>query len=240
MTDTSLRQALWASIAQTLSQDIAAGHYAQGAKLPSEQQLATRFGVNRHTVRHAIQSLVEAGLLFSRRGAGVFVLQRPTEYPLGRRVRFHQNITASGRTASRTLSRLETRLSDPVEAEALRLSIGAVVHVVEGVSLADDQPIAHFRSVFPAERFPDLLTHVARHPSITAALLACGLPDYTRQSTRITARSATPVQAAALRLAAGAPLLRSESINVDLAGVPVEYGLTWFAGDRVTLTLAPD
>ena len=196
--------------------------------------------MNRHTVRHALQSLVQAGLLFSRRGSGVFVMQRPTDYPLGRRVRFHQNITASGRTASRSLSRLETRASDPTEAEALRLQISAAVHVVEGVSLADGQPIAQFRSVFAADRFPELLTHIEANQSVTAALLACGLPDYTRQSTRITARPATAVQAAALRLAEGAPLLLSESVNVDLAGVPVEYGLTWFAGDRVTLTLAPD
>jgi GntR family phosphonate transport system transcriptional regulator len=240
MTDTTARPALWAAIAQTLSQDIGAGHYSPGAKLPSESQLATRFGVNRHTVRHAIQSLVDTGLLFSRRGSGVFVMQRPTDYPLGRRVRFHQNLMASGRTASRSLSRLETRDCDPTEAEALRLAARSKVHVVEGVSLADGQPIAQFRSVFSAECFPELLRHVTQHQSITAALLACGLPDYTRQSTRLTAQAATAVQAAALRLTTGAPLLRSESINVDLSGAPVEYGLTWFAGDRVTLTLAPD
>ena len=35
-------------------------------------------------------------------------------------------------------------------------------------------------------------------------------------------------------------ILRSVAVNVDGAGVPVEYGTTWFAGDRVTLTLHAD
>jgi GntR family phosphonate transport system transcriptional regulator len=35
----------------------------------------------------------------------------------------------------------------------------------------------------------------------------------------------------------GAALLRTVSVSVDPQGVPVEHGTTWFAGERVTLTL---
>jgi GntR family phosphonate transport system transcriptional regulator len=38
----------------------------------------------------------------------------------------------------------------------------------------------------------------------------------------------------------GAALIRSVTINVDAAKVPVEFGITWFVGDRVTLTVIPD
>ncbi len=72
------------------------------------------------------------------------------------------------------------------------------------------------------------------------ALAREGLADYTRAETRITAKLATATQALALHLREGAPILRSESVNVDGAGVPVEFGQTWFAGDRVTLTVAPE
>ena len=240
MTDPLPRTALWTSIAETLSEEIAKGHYRPGDKLPTEAQLSARFGVNRHTVRHAIQSLVQAGTVHSRRGSGVFVMVQPTDYPLGLRVRFHQNIAASGRTASRQFNRLETRGCDDAEAEALCLTAGTPVHVVEGISMADGQPIAVFRSVFPAERLPELLKHAQQNQSVTAALAACGVADYTRRSTRITARLATAVQGIALRLAEGAAILRSEAVNVDPSGQPVEYGLTWFAGDRVTLTYAAD
>lgn len=228
---------IWKSIADTLAAEIAAGHYRPGDRLPSEADLSARFGVNRHTVRHAIAALVDAGTLRTRRGAGVFVTSVPTDYPLGRRVRFHQNVAASGRTASRRLTLLDTRGADPAEAEALALPPDALVQVVEGLSLVDDRPLAVFRSVFDAGRFPDLLVHMKAYSSVTRALLECGLTDYTRAETRLTAKLANPTMALMLELPQGAPVLRSVSINVDADGCPVEYGTTWFAGDRVTLTV---
>jgi GntR family phosphonate transport system transcriptional regulator len=233
-----LKDALWSAIATTLTSEIASGHYRPGDRLPTEAALAARFGVNRHTVRHALAALAERGHVRSRRGAGVFVTQRPTDYPLGRRVRFHQNVLAAGQTPSRRISRSETRASDADEARALRLRSGEAVHVVEGVSLADEQPIAAFRSVFPAARFPDLLDLVRETGSITRALSGSGLTDYTRAETRLTAQLADPVLAVALAVRPGAPVLRTVAVNVDPAGVPIEHGLTWFAGERVTLTVA--
>lgn len=232
------KDALWSAIAATLSSEIAAGHYRPGDRLPTEAALSARFGVNRHTVRHALAALAERGLVHSRRGAGVFVAQRPTDYPLGRRVRFHQNVLAAGQMPSRRISRTETRASDAEEARALLLKPGDAVHVVEGVSLADGQPIAAFRSVFPAGRFPGLLAEVQGTGSITRSLAALGLADYTRAETRLTAQLADPVLALALGVRPGAPVLRTVAVNVDPQGLPVEHGLTWFAGERVTLTVA--
>ncbi|MCA3443743.1 MAG: phosphonate metabolism transcriptional regulator PhnF [Rhodobacter sp.] len=234
------RSPIWKAIAEALASDIAGGQYPTGSKLPTEADLSARFGVNRHTVRHALSALAAQGLVVPRRGAGVFVTAPATEYRIGKRVRFNQNIAATGRVPSRQISRLETCPATPPEAGALHLAAGTSVHVVEGLSLADGQPLALFRSVLPAARFPSLLDDLARTPSITAAMASGGLADYTRASTRLTARRADPVQALHLRLAEGAPLLQSVAVNVDGAGVPVEYGTTWFAGDRVTLTIHSD
>ncbi len=232
------RSPIWSAIAATLTSDIRGGHYRPGDKLPTEAALAARFGVNRHTVRHALASLAEAGLVHARRGSGVFVTARPTEYRLGQRVRFHQNLLAVGQTPSRRITRAETRAADDEEAEVLHLAPGAMVHVVEGVSLADGHPLAAFRSVFPAARFPGLPELVIREGSITRALGELGLEDYTRRETRLTAQLADPVLALSLMTRPGAAVLQSVAVNVDAGGQPVEYGTTWFAGDRVTLTVA--
>ncbi|TCM79278.1 phosphonate metabolism transcriptional regulator PhnF [Rhodovulum steppense] len=234
------RNALWSSIAATLKDEIGAGRYRPGDKLPTEAELAQRFGVNRHTVRRALASLAEAGLTHARRGAGVFVAAQPTEYPIGRRVRFHHNLRAAGQTPDRKILLLETRTADPREAGALGLPPSAPVHVCEGVSLADGAPLALFRSVFPADPFPGLLALLAETRSVTAALARAGVSDYTRASTRLTAKLATPTQALHLALREGAPILRAVAVNVDAAGRPVEYGRTWFAGDRVSLVVTPD
>lgn len=234
------RTPIWTAIRTSLSDEIVSGRYPSGARLPSEAGLSARFGVNRHTVRRALKAMAEAGLVHPRRGAGVFVTARPTDYPIGRRVRFHQNLRAAGRTPERRILLLETRAADPSEAEALAIGAGAAVHVCEGLSLADGQPLAHFRSVFPADFLPGLLAALEQTSSVTAALASQGVADYTRAWTRLDARLATATRALHLRIGEGAPILRSVSLNVDLAGRPVEYGRTWFAGDRVTLTLADD
>lgn len=234
------RSALWKSIAETLRAEIARGHYRPGDKLPTEAELSARFGVNRHTIRRALADLAAAGLAHPRRGAGVFVAGRPLDYPIGRRVRFHRNAAAAGFLPGRRLLRMETRHADAREQAALALPEGASVHVYEAVSLTDGMPVAIARSVFPADRLPGLLPRLAETQSVTAALAAEGVADYTRASTRITAKLATATQAAALRLAEGAPILRTEAVNVDAEGRPVEFGLTWFAGDRVALTVAPE
>lgn len=229
---------IWRSIADTLTSEIARGLYAPGARLPSEAQLAGRFGVNRHTVRHALSDLADRGVTWSRRGAGVFVAAPPpTEYPIGQRVRFHAQIAAAGRLPSKRLLSLVTRRADPQEREALDLPASALVHVYDGLSLADDLPLAVFRSVFPEAFLPDLPQHLEATGSVTAALAACGIDDFTRKVTRMTARAADQTEARHLRLPDGAPVLQTVGINVDGQGRAVELGRTVFAGERVTVTV---
>ncbi|MDE4098254.1 phosphonate metabolism transcriptional regulator PhnF [Phaeobacter gallaeciensis] len=234
------RTPVWKSIAGTLTDDIAQGRYDTGDKLPAEAQLAARFGVNRHTVRRALAEMAAGGLVHARRGAGVFVAAKPTDYPIGKRVRFHQNISKGGQTPAKQILTTETRAAATGEAAALGLAPGDAVHVYDGLSLADGQPIALFQSIFPADRFPEMLTALEETQSVTAALQRCGIEDYTRLETRITARQATATQALHLRVPEGAPILRTTGINVDAEGIPIEYGRTWFAGDRVTLTVGGD
>lgn len=231
--------ALWTTLRDALQADIAAGRYAPGDRLPTEAQLAQRFGVNRHTVRRALAALADAGLVHARRGAGVFVTGRVTEYPITQRTRFRDTLLSAGQTPEKRILRLETLPADPREAEALCLAPGAPVHVWEGISLADGVPVSLFRSAFDAMRLPGLPGALRQHLSVTAALAECGVPDYTRLQTRLSAETASTVRARHLHLPAGAPLLRAVAINVDPAGVPVEYGRTWFAGERVQLLIGP-
>lgn len=229
---------VWRAIAATLMDEIASGHYRPGDKLPTEAELSTRFGVNRHTVRRALAELGTLGLTHARRGAGVFVLAEPTDYRIGKRVRFHQNLTEAGRLPAKRILTLQTRPSDKDEAEALALPPGTSVHVYEGLSLADGTPVALFRSVFPTQPFPNLLADLQFHQSVTKALAAAGVEDYTRASTRLTAKTATATQALQLGISEGAPILRTVAINHDTKGKPIEYGHTWFVGDRITLVVA--
>lgn len=231
------RTPIWKSICTALEAEIGAGHYAPGSKLPTEAALASRFGVNRHTVRRALGDMADRGLVRARRGSGVFVAAVPTDYPIGRRTRFHQNIAATGRLAEKKILRIETRPADVHEAHALRIAAGDPVVVFEGLSLVEGTVVAQFESAFPAQRLPGLAEALAAFASVTRALEEVGVPDYLRAETRLTAVAATTTQALHLGLKEGDPLLRSVAVNTTPDGDPLEYGRTWFVGDRVTLTV---
>lgn len=237
MRDKPQKTPIWKAIADALRSDMAEGRYCPGDKLPTEAALSERFGVNRHTVRHGLSALVDEGLIRTRRGAGAFVAATPTDYPIGTRVRFHENLIAAGRRPEKRVLHVEDRAATSGEAAALSISPGDQICSYHGLSLADGQPIAVFESMFPSERLPGISAALHETSSVTEALSMSGVSDYTRASTRLTATRATATQALHLQVSEGDPLLRSSGVNVDDQNRPVEFGRTWFVGDRVTLTL---
>ncbi|MEV4219098.1 GntR family transcriptional regulator [Nonomuraea sp. NPDC049725] len=67
---------LYQSIAARLREQIAQGHLAPGAGLPSEAELRRRFAASRNTVRQALALLEQEGLVVARHGRGRFVRVR--------------------------------------------------------------------------------------------------------------------------------------------------------------------
>jgi GntR family transcriptional regulator len=64
-------------VADDITARIASGELAPGARLLSERDLATYYGVAFHTVRHAMQILRERSLIVSVHGRGTFVAEPP-------------------------------------------------------------------------------------------------------------------------------------------------------------------
>lgn len=231
---------LWRRIRDALATEIAEGRWPPGARLPSETALARRFGVNRHTLRRAMADLREQGVLHVRRGAGATVTQPATDYPLGRRTRFTANLLAAGVRPDRTLLRAETVRAAPAEAAALHLPPRARVHIAEKLSRADGVPVTYARTCWPADPLPGMLEALRESGSVTRALAACGVEDYVRRWTRLTAQRPGALLARHLQIPDAAPVLRAESLSVDSRGRPVEYGLTWFCTDRMPVFVGDD
>ncbi len=68
---------LSAGIYQRIFEIIIAGEFAVNARLPSEIELAQRFGASRPVVREALARLRDDGIIVSRRGSGSYVKRRP-------------------------------------------------------------------------------------------------------------------------------------------------------------------
>jgi GntR family phosphonate transport system transcriptional regulator len=231
---------LWRQIAERLSADLLSGALQPGDRLPTELDLATRYAVNRHTVRRAVAALADQGYLRVEQGRGTFVAEHMLDYVLGRRTRFHANLLAQGREPGGRVLESRTERADATVARELHLKSGTRVLVIEHVGEADGVPITYATHYFPAERFNGLAELYGASLSITAALRELGVPDYTRKQTRLSARLPTEIEARHLSQAPARPVLQAEAINVDPDGKPIQYSITRFAGDRVQMLVEPE
>ncbi|OZA12237.1 MAG: phosphonate metabolism transcriptional regulator PhnF, partial [Hydrogenophilales bacterium 17-62-8] len=138
--------ALYAQIAKVLERDYV-GQGAPGDRLPSEGELADRFGVNRHTLRRAVDELITAGLLERQHGVGVFIADRLLDYQIGTGTRYTQNLADLGIATESSILRKMVAPASAGVARHLNLAHDAPVLWIETLRRADGVPlcvISHF------------------------------------------------------------------------------------------------
>jgi GntR family phosphonate transport system transcriptional regulator len=234
------RDSFWTRIAAELAEAIGSGIYAPGQRLPSEHALAEQFGVNRHTIRRSLASLCTQGLVRITQGSGTYVEDFAVDLVLGKRTRHKQGLAQAGLRGSLVVLHEQVLPATAEVAKALQVPVRSKVLLLRVVGEAEGQPLHVSERYFPLPRFQGLATVVRDTGSITAGFAAHGVADYTRRESRITADLPNAQVAADLRQPASRPVLLVESLNVDPAGVPIEWARAWFAGDRVKLTIAHD
>ena len=233
MQDTASGVALWRQVADGIERGIADGSFAAGERLPGEMEIAETYRVNRHTVRRALATLAERGLVRAERGSGTYVEAAKLAYPLRTRTRFSEIVGAGGREPRGQLIGASYEVATRELARRLSLKTGAALIRIEALRLADRTPICVGTTWLPADRFPGagLVYETAR--SMTKVLAHFGVRDYRRASTHVTAAIVDATDAARLDLALGRPILVVESTDVDAEGKPLLTTRARFAAERV-------
>ena len=233
MPDTASGVALWRQVADGIERGIADGTFAAGEKLPGETEIAETYRVNRHTVRRALATLAERGLVRAARGSGTYVEARRLAYPLRSRTRFSEIVGAGGHEPRGQLIDASTDVATRELARELGLKTGAALIRIGALRFADRTPICVSTTWLAADRFPDAGRVFAKLRSMTGLLAHYGINDYRRASTRISAAIAEATDAARLDLALGRPILVVDSTDVDTNGSPLVTKRSRFAAERV-------
>jgi len=231
--------AVWRQIGEALAEDIRNKLYAPGDQLPPEPELASRFAVNRHTIRRAMGELELSGLVRIEQGRGTFVQEHAIDYAIGRRTRFSQNLAAQGMRGHMEVIGSQV-LRSPEIARHLGLPRTAEVLHMQMIGKAEDRTIDVAEHYFDNRRFPGLEAQLREKESVSRALAHFGIADYTRKWSRITAAMPSAPVARLLNQPKTRPVLQVEALNVDIHGSPVQYSMVRFAGDWVQLTIAED
>lgn len=215
-------------VAASLRRRIYSGEWQAGDQLPVEAALTAEYRVSRSTVRAAIRSLEDSGLLAVRPGVGTFVS------PLGDAVRIGlqdlrsmtSTIRDQGYAPGALFGRREILPATASQAADLQVKEGEPVAVVERTLTADRDPIAFDTAVLSLRRLPP-----AFHPSQVElsvfALLARYevVPAYAVVDLEVTAKLEAPWTARAggpylgvhqtIYLQDGEPLIRSHTYFLD-------------------------
>ena len=230
--------AVWKQIADTLTTEIRDRTFTATGRLPSESELAARFGVNRHTLRQAVSALQVDGLVRIEPGRGTFVQHELLDYAISRRTRFTENLQRQGFLPSKQLLTARKILAPERAAYELKLNKGDNVLMVEMLDEANDQPIALATAYYPAERFDGLLDMLGSGTRTTEILRHFGVQDYVRAESRITTQMPSSETAHLLKQPVTRPVLCVECLDVDMEGRPIKYGETVFCGDHIQLVVS--
>lgn len=227
----------WETTRDRIGAEIAAGHLAPDARLPSEPELCLLYTTRRHSLRRALAALVAEGKLRVEHGRGTFVERAPLiNYVIGERTRFRENLMAQGLTASgQAISEMQIPASARVAA-ALKLTPGALVTARSWRGFANDLPISLGWSYHDVERFPDIAERRKANASITTIYKTYGIADYRRQSTTIFTRIANEHETSLLMMRPGQSVLIVQKTDVDIDGAPIGFSEAAWAGDRVQFT----
>lgn len=230
--------ALWRQIADRIRASIAAGDYDATGRVPTEMVLAESFGVNRHTVRAALAALAQEGIVRAEQGKGTWIERRDKfDFPIGLRTRFTQGIGDQARDLKGVLLSAQEEAANAEVARWLKLESGAPVRRLDALRKADSRAVSRSTMWFPSARFEGVEEAFRQTESITRALSACGVPDYLREVTEVSAVHAEPDDVAQLALSPGAIVLVTKALNVDPEGVAIQFAITRFPADRVQFSI---
>lgn len=212
-------------IAAAVRDRVEAGDYAPGRLLPSEAELSAEFDASRVTIRRALETLRDDGLIAARQGFGWFVATEPLRQTLGQLHTIEGQLAAGGIVAERRI--IEFAFVTAVPRVRVALSTDQVLQV-KRVNLADGEPFAVVTVWCPAELGQALSRRdVERSPFYE--LLGIPLRGATQT---IAADLVTPDDAILLGVPIGSPVLLCERITTDTDGRPVLYSHHVFPAHR--------
>ncbi|MEJ8660760.1 MULTISPECIES: GntR family transcriptional regulator [Streptomyces] len=220
---------LYFQLSQQLEAAIEHGTLTPGSLLGNEIELAGRLGLSRPTVRQAIQSLVDKGLLVRRRGVGTQVVHSQVKRPL-ELSSLYDDLEAAGQRPATLVLRNTLEPATAEVAAALGVAEGSDVHLVERLRSAHGEPMAHLCNHLPAGLLP-LDTGQLESTGLYRMMRAAGITLHSaRQS--VGARAATGEEAALLGEETGAPLLTMQRTTFDDTGRAVEFGSHIYRASR--------
>ncbi len=224
-------------LGRQLRDEIAAGVYRNGARLPTESELVARHGVSRQTVRRAFQDLVAEGVVYRVPGRGTYADETAPRY-LRQLGSIEDLMSLSEDTTMEVLQPLARRV-DVDAASRLRLDDDVVYTVVfrrlhAGIPFVLSRVHLIEAVALPVLNAPELAAGAVSAYTIIGLLEPHLVHPIAEAAQSITVAGAGADVSAAVGCESGHPMLRIDRLYSDSSGTPVELALSHFLPEQYT------
>lgn len=225
---------LYVQLMEELETSIRNGIYKPGDKIMTEAEMAKEYGVSLITVRKAVGSLMEKGLVVRKQGKGTFVTKPKYSRNMKKLQSFTEMCEQMGLKPGAQV--LENRLimADKKVADRLGIEPGSNVVYISRLRLADGEPVQVEKSYFPL-KYAFLLEEDLNNGSMFECLKEKAGAKVASSEKMIELCRATAEEAALMDVKKGDYLLFVKSTAYDENGEPMYAGIQLINGDRFSL-----
>jgi GntR family transcriptional regulator len=216
---------LYLQVKGLLVASLEAGEWRPGEAIPSEGELAIRFGVSQGTARKAIDALAADSLVVRRQGKGTFVATHTEEKAsMFRFLRIRRNDGRDEYPGSRIIDVRRGKASVDI-GRHLDIKVGSPLIVLRRVLEFSGEPVVLDEIVLPAVLFRGLTKAKlgAYRGSIYSFFETQFGVRIVRAQEKLGAIAADAQTAALLRVRPGEPLLVVERVTYTYGDRPVEW-----------------
>lgn len=222
---------VYIQIHDQIKKEIEDGRWKVGDRLPSERELSATFKVSRMTLRQAIQTLADEGILERKIGSGTYVAREKVQEKMTGTTSFTEIMLSQNRVpSSRTVSYFKTT---PSSSEIMHLGLKEDDEIIrmERVRYADGVPIC-----FEVAGIPLYLVENFSRDEVTnsfySTLESKGGYKVSGANQTISAHLASEKIAEYLEIKKGDAILRLRQVSFLEGGQPFEYVRSQYVGSR--------
>ncbi len=226
---------MYVQIEKYLKRHILQGEFPVGKAIPSERELTEQFDVSRMTVRQAITSLVNEGMLYREKGRGTFVTATKVEQPLTRLTSFTEDMFSRGMKASNRLVSFKIITPDKDIQAKLQLSQEEDVYQVIRIRYADNVPMAIEKSYLPVSLMEGLNEKILKE-SLYAYIEKDRQFAISHATQRMEAALVNKEDAMHLDISIPSAIITIERISFLTTGIPFEVVRSTYRSDRYKFT----
>lgn len=154
--ETDYKKPIYLQLRDVIRSKIEDGDYVIGMAIPSENQLAETYGINRLTVRNAVNALVTEGLLKRVHGKGMYVLGEKMERDLETLGGFTQTIEEKNAVPMTKILTKTQRLAGDKYAQIFNIDPEDKIYYIKRVGYVDGAPLALDEIFLPCNLVPKL------------------------------------------------------------------------------------